>query len=133
MSLLLQSSRICGIESPSALAGGKLQRIPRKSCLSKTSAEDAHDLAKYHEIGSFLDCVELLYSAALIRKESRGLHIREDYPFRDDVNWLKWIMVYKDETGQRVRTVPVPMYRYPVKIGKYEKIPLPVPLPKIEA
>lgn len=106
---------------------------PWKEELSATSARDFHELAKCHEIGAFLDCLELLLSAASYRKESRGLHIREDYPFRDDINWLKWIIFYKDEGQRRIRTVPVPMYRYPVKIGKYEKVPLPISIPYIEA
>ena len=35
-------------------------------------------------------------SSALNRKESRGAHDREDYHERDDVNWLKHTMAYKD-------------------------------------
>jgi succinate dehydrogenase / fumarate reductase flavoprotein subunit len=36
-------------------------------------------------------CAETLYQASLMRTETRGTNIREDYPERDDKNWLKWI------------------------------------------
>jgi fumarate reductase flavoprotein subunit len=37
------------------------------------------------------------------RTESRGSHFREDYPFRDDVGWLKRTLAYWPEDGELPR------------------------------
>ena len=44
------------------------------------------------EVRSLLAVAELVVRAALIRKETRGAHYREDYPSKDDNNWLKHIV-----------------------------------------
>jgi len=41
------------------------------------------------ELGNMLDLAEAIATCALNRQESRGGHAREDFPQRDDVNWLK--------------------------------------------
>ncbi|GAA4861547.1 succinate dehydrogenase flavoprotein subunit [Saccharopolyspora cebuensis] len=53
------------------------------------------DLLEAIELGFLLDLAEALVNAALARKESRGGHAREDYPDRDDVNFMRHSMQYK--------------------------------------
>lgn len=48
---------------------------------------------------NLLTCVEAGVRAALMRKESRGTHIRDDYEFVDNDNWLLRIMSRKGENG----------------------------------
>jgi succinate dehydrogenase / fumarate reductase flavoprotein subunit len=46
------------------------------------------DLLEAWELGCLLDLAEVTAVSALNRKESRGGHSREDYPNRDDENWM---------------------------------------------
>jgi succinate dehydrogenase / fumarate reductase flavoprotein subunit len=59
------------------------------------------DLLEAIELGFLLDLAELVVVGALERKESRGGHAREDYPNRDDVNYMRHTMAYRrtDESG----------------------------------
>lgn len=56
------------------------------------------DLMEAWELGALLDLAEVTAFAALARTESRGGHFREDYPQRDDVNFLKHSLAWKNGT-----------------------------------
>ena len=71
------------------------------------------DLMEAVELGFLLDNAEPLVVAALAREESRGGHYREDFPNRDDENWLKHSLAYRDEDGS------VRLEFKPVKLGPY--------------
>jgi len=52
------------------------------------------DLLEAVELGFLLDLAEVLVYCARNRKESRGGHMRDDFPKRDDVNYMKHTMAY---------------------------------------
>ncbi|MDO4897749.1 MAG: succinate dehydrogenase flavoprotein subunit [Rothia sp. (in: high G+C Gram-positive bacteria)] len=84
------------------------------------------DLLEGVELGFLLELAKVMSVAALHRKESRGGHFREDYPDRDDANFMKHSMVYRDDTaemegikGLRFDTKPVTFTRYEPMERKY--------------
>lgn len=86
-----------------------------KEQLARLTAKDPHYLAACNEAAAMVNSAEMFFRASLARKESRGWQIREDYPARDDAEWLKWVIL-KDEAGEmRVWTEDVPIARYPLK------------------
>jgi succinate dehydrogenase/fumarate reductase flavoprotein subunit len=54
-----------------------------------------------------LACLEASASSALMREESRGFHIRADFPERDDGRWLRNLVVREGSRGMDVYSVPV--------------------------
>jgi succinate dehydrogenase / fumarate reductase flavoprotein subunit len=54
------------------------------------------DLLEAVELGFLLDLAEVIVIGALERKESRGGHFREDYTHRDDVNFMRHTMAYRE-------------------------------------
>ena len=57
------------------------------------------DLQEAIELGHMLDYSLFIVEGAIARKESRGAHYREDYPNRDDENFLKHTFATMDEDG----------------------------------
>ncbi|GAA2200201.1 succinate dehydrogenase flavoprotein subunit [Sinomonas flava] len=88
------------------------------------------DLLEAVELGFLLEIAKVMTVGALHRKESRGGHYREDFPERDDVNFMKHSMAYKDPSvtaqsspdgvaGIRLETKPVIFTRYEPMERKY--------------
>jgi succinate dehydrogenase / fumarate reductase flavoprotein subunit len=48
------------------------------------------------ELDNLMETAYTTALGALTRKESRGAHSREDYPKRDDKNWLKHLLIFND-------------------------------------
>ena len=81
------------------------------------------DLLEAIELGFLLELAEVTVASALNRKESRGGHAREDYPHRDDTNYMRHTMAYKDGTDLlsdvRLDYKPVVQTRYEPMERKY--------------
>lgn len=109
-----------------------LKHIKRWKIETKAlKVQDYHGLVKANRVAPYLQCAELIFEASLIREETRANNIRIDFPFKDNINWLQWIVQVNDRKGEsRARKVPVPLYRYPVKPEQYEKIPVNLPFRK---
>jgi len=72
------------------------------------------DLTEALELGYLIDLAESLVIGAMTRTESRGGHFRDDYPTRDDANWLKHTLVRRADDGK------VTLDYKPVQLGRYE-------------
>ncbi len=81
------------------------------------------DLLEAIELGFLLELAEVTVVGALNRKESRGGHAREDYPNRDDTNYMRHTMAYKDGldllSDIRLDYKPVVQTRYEPMERKY--------------
>ncbi|HHX51327.1 MAG TPA: FAD-binding protein, partial [Clostridia bacterium] len=78
-------------------------------------AFDSHYLRTCLEARNMVLCAEAFLRSALYRKESRGSHIRLDYPEIDNVNWLKWVLVTKKEDELILNTRDIPIDSYPMR------------------
>ena len=65
----------------------------------KLMARYPHELRLAHETKNMILNAEMKLRAGLFRTETRGSHIREDYPARKDPGWLAWV-VCKEENGK---------------------------------
>jgi len=105
---------------------GEIRRIARDD-LPRIKARDSHELVKATEARNFVLLMELHNLAALERKESRMTHYREEYPYTDDRNWLKWILLKHDgKGGVQLKIEPVPLGRSAIIPDALTRKPMPV-------
>jgi len=77
------------------------------------------ELLNAWELGNMLEIAEVVAECALNRQESRGGHSREDFPERDDENWLKHTLAWHTDGKTRVDYKPVTITKYQPKKRVY--------------
>ncbi|MCU1346437.1 MAG: succinate dehydrogenase or fumarate reductase, flavoprotein subunit [Acidimicrobiia bacterium] len=79
-----------------------------------------YDLTEALELGYLLEMAECLVVSARARTESRGAHMREDHPLRDDANFMKHTFAYREPDGSiRLEYRPVEGDKYIPMERKY--------------
>ncbi|MBR3060021.1 MAG: hypothetical protein IKG89_05355, partial [Oscillospiraceae bacterium] len=86
-----------------------------KAMLPTMKAADMHEAMKCLEAEAMVLSAELHYRTSLLRKESRGWFLREDYPLENDAEWLKWIIVKQDNGEMTFRTEDLPLDKWTFK------------------
>jgi succinate dehydrogenase/fumarate reductase flavoprotein subunit len=78
----------------------------REKCLM-VKAPSVHGFVRLNETDCMIDTAELILRASRLRRESRLSHIREDYPDRDDDNWLRWVLIKEQNRRTHLWTEPI--------------------------
>jgi succinate dehydrogenase / fumarate reductase, flavoprotein subunit len=94
----------------------KIQELRERFCNIRVQDQGKvfnTELMSAWELGNMLDLALVTTTSALARTESRGAHAREDFPKRDDVNWLKHTLAW-------MRNGQVTLDYKPVTITKYQ-------------
>jgi len=71
------------------------------------------ELIAFFELASLLDAAEAVITAAQMRKESRGVHYRSDFPMPNDYGSRQHTVVSQGANGPLVVTRPVNLHRSP--------------------
>lgn len=77
------------------------------------------DLLNAWELGNLLDLAEVTTVSALARQESRGAHARDDFPKRNDIDWLKHTLAWTGEDGVKLLYKPVVITKFQPKERVY--------------
>ena len=101
-----------GLAKMQEILAGLRERYGHVAITDKGSVYNT-ELMETVELGYLLDCAEALVVSARARTESRGAHYREDHPLRDDANWLKHTLAYRNDDGS------IRLDFKPVKMGPY--------------
>jgi len=87
--------------------------------LQDTGTQFNTELLEAFELGHLLDLAKVTVTCALAREESRGAHSREDFPKRDDPNWLKHSLAWQNGEGVKLSFKPVSITKFKPQERKY--------------
>ena len=80
------------------------------------------EIIKGIQLENLLICTETALNAALLRKESRGMHIRSDYPEVDNINHLCRYTFEKTAKGFKTGTIKPDFVFFKPQIRKYDNL-----------
>jgi succinate dehydrogenase / fumarate reductase flavoprotein subunit len=101
-----------GANLESALAQiRQLRKRSQNLCLSDKSTVHNYEMQEAFELANMLQTAEVIIYCAFARRESRGAHYRQDYPERNDAEWLKHTLVKATPAGLDVSYKPVNVTR----------------------
>jgi succinate dehydrogenase / fumarate reductase flavoprotein subunit len=78
-----------------------------------------YELMETLELEHMLTQAEVILTGALIRRESRGAHYREDFPGRDDAKWLKHTLATSTPAGPKITFKPVTISLHQPEMREY--------------
>jgi len=115
----------CGVFRTENLMGQGLEKIAQlQEQYSQIYLDDQGtcwntELVEALELKSLMIVGQTILASALHRQESRGAHFREDFPQRDDSNFLKHTMAYYSPEGIEIKSRPVTITMFPPQERKY--------------
>jgi succinate dehydrogenase / fumarate reductase flavoprotein subunit len=98
---------------------GQLKRRCLNLGLTNKSSVFNYELQEAIELTNMLEVAECVVFSALARRESRGAHFRNDYPERNDQEWLKHTFVNATAGGLEVSYKPVSITRFAPEKRRY--------------
>ena len=84
-------------------------------------ARNPHELRLAHETKNMVLSALMRLKSCEFRTESRGNHYREDYPRRDDENWLAWTKISNVQGDMKLSKEPIPKEWWPDLSEPYEE------------
>ena len=95
----------------------EIREMYKEVGIKNSSVDYNLDMMRIFELGNMIRLSHMVVESALARKESRGGHAREDYPDRDDDNFLKHTMAHCNKDDEVTLTYD------PVDTSKWEPKP----------